>query len=325
MSRMLLFSDLHLRAESMSVVREVFTQLLKEAHKNGAGTIGFLGDFYHLRYAVPVEVQNMVATWLEEIHGSGLQIILLPGNHDQVDEMGTNALEVFDGWPHVTVHTEPCLDEWGAWLPYRKPSFVPQILDDLRKARSTPQPLFAHLGVSGAMMNNLKADNHGISSGQFEGFERVMLGHYHKQQDLGGGLIHYIGSPYQTRADEWGQAKGFALWDAQERTFTRLQQDIGPKYHRLKLEDLGEAQDVPWGPQDRVKLMVPEVTDELKAWVQSTPGHVILEDQSDKVVQTRFAFKQGTSLIEFVQKYMLDNQPKNLDQNVLWMQWEELQ
>lgn len=321
MKPLLLFSDLHLKMESMHVCQTVLDRVLQEADRLGTKTVGFLGDWYHLRYAVPVVVQNAVIAWLEAARAQGIEIILLPGNHDQVDEVGRNALEVFTGWPNVKVYSEPTVDEWGAWVPYRKPEFIPEILEQVR---APGRVLFAHLPVRGAMMNNLKEDEHGIPLGKFKGFRQVILGHYHKQQTFLGGMAHYVGSPYQTRADEWGQEKGFALWTG--KAFHRLQQDIGPKYHRLSIDQLQEGALVPWGPQDTVRLAVPEVTPELKKWAEQTDGHVILEDQSEHVVQTRFAFKEGTTLQEYVNQYMLDTAPKDktLDQNVLWAQWQEL-
>lgn len=319
---MLIFSDLHLRAESMTVCRQVLSTVLQVAVQRDAGTVAFLGDFYHLRYQVPVLVQNLVVEWLEDVQGMGLNLILLPGNHDQVDELGANALEVFAGFDGVQVYSESIVDKWGAWVPYRKPEFVPAILEQLKAPDRT---LFAHLPIKGALMNNLKACEAGVTTDVLGGWRRVWTGHYHKPQDLelpGGTTAHYVGSPYQTRADEFGQQKFFVLWNGDE--YERVKVNIGPKFHRLDISDLKGAQ-VLWGAQDTVRLTVPEVTPELQQWAQKVQGNVLLEDQSQKEVQPRFAFDEGTSLSEYAAQYMADKAPKGLDQNALWAMWSEMQ
>lgn len=320
---MLIFSDLHLRAESATTCRTVLYDILYEAVAMGETTIGFLGDFYHLRYQVPVVLQNMVRSWLDQCVLKGRQVIFLPGNHDQVDEKGENALAVFHNPPQVRVYTEPTVDDWGCWLPYRKPEYVPAALEYFRQ-QSGHRPLFAHLPVRGAMMNNLKVDKHGIPIGVFKGFKQVILGHYHKQQTFLGGMAHYVGSPWQTRADEWGQAKGFVTWDGQ--SLTRHNRTWGRRYHRVEVTGampegalLGD-----FAPQDHVRVRLSTITPEWEAWAEAHPVTVILEDASQEVVQPRFAFAEGTGLAEYVAKYMQD-QGGDLDPNVLWAQWGELQ
>jgi metallophosphoesterase superfamily enzyme len=52
----------------------------KEAQGRGAGII-FLGDFWHIRGALRVEVLNRV---MAELAQWTQPVVLLPGNHDQV-------------------------------------------------------------------------------------------------------------------------------------------------------------------------------------------------------------------------------------------------
>jgi hypothetical protein len=322
MNSILLFSDLHLRPESQAVCSTVLDGVLEQALNLGVGTIGFLGDFWHIRYNVPVHLVNLVDRWLLKCQQNVIEVIFLPGNHDQVDEAGENALSVFRR-KGVRVHDDPTIDEWGAWCPYRKPEFVPEILKSLRQKK--PIPLFAHLPVKGAMMNNLKVDEHGISIGEFKGFKQVLLGHYHKQQTFLGGVAHYIGSPWQTRADEWGQDKGVAVWDGVK--FHRIQKDWGPKHYRFDASDFVEGQAIPGNPGDTIRLSVPGVTDGWKQWAQNHPAKVILEDTTEQTVQPRFAFQEGTGLSEYVNQYILDKAKpdQNLDEKVLWHMWDELQ
>lgn len=318
---MLLFSDLHLRPESHTTCYQVLNGVLDHAIATKEETIAFLGDFWHLRYNVPVHLLNMVNDWVSRCQKHGKKLILLPGNHDQVDELGGNALEVFDR-PNVEVYSAPGINEHGAWMPYRRPEYVAQHIKELRDAvsdASAPNVLFAHLPLKGAFMNNMKMDEHGLPLSIFKGWKKIFLGHYHKQQDFMNGAAHYIGSPWQTRADEAGQPKGFAIWDGSK--FERVNTDWGPKFYKLEFQD---GMEVPGKEGDTIRLSVPEVTDDLKQWAINHPANVILEDTAQKVVQPRFAFSEGTTLPEYVAQYMKDKKPKELDEKVLWSQWDEL-
>jgi len=256
---MIVFSDVHLREESADVVLgEVLPGLRQAALQHGRDPGGrheavCLGDFFHFRYKVDARIQNLVADELRAWAEADIHLRVLPGNHDQYDVAGRNALELFDEIRLVDVYTQPCVDGDGVWIPFRR---SPE--DILTALQSLPRNvnlngklvLWMHHGVRGAWANDNIQNKEGLDPNRFSEFHAVLCGHYHKRQTIG--RVSYIGSPYQTRADESGQAKGYCTWDGENLQY--LDTIWGPRFHRIELKD-GEALDLSGvAPRDEVRV-----------------------------------------------------------------------
>ena len=331
MSRLLLFSDLHLRPET----EEVCFQILEDIHEISKDEtitgVAFLGDFWHMRYQVPVHLVNRVAEWVHR-QVKLKDLIFLPGNHDQINIEGENAMEIFSAHG-ARVYTDPTYNEWGGWMPYRKShDEVKDKLSWLRK-EAPHKVLFAHLPVRGAMMNNLVVDEHGLPTTAFKGWQRVILGHYHKRQSWLNGAMNYVGSPWQTRADEWGQPKGYAIWNADSLQLQFVDTHWGPKHHRLEFDSVPQlASWMASNPTviqagDQVKLILPTETDTKTAakWFHDQGIQKVVTEAKEQVVaQPRFAFKKGTTLTEYAHQYVLDKKPKDMDQKTLMHLWMKI-
>ncbi len=179
----------------------------------GAYEVAFLGDFYHVRGLMPVRLQNAISDELDRWAVDGLVMLMLPGNHDQVDVQGRHALEVFRSHPAVTLYEKPAIDRWGLWIPYMHDldlvrQWIKHGLSRLLAAGQEPV-LFWHGAMLGAAMNDKRLADRGLDAAELEGFKLACLGHFHMRQKFG--VAHYIGSPWETRADEAGQPKGFAV------------------------------------------------------------------------------------------------------------------
>ena len=174
---MIVFSDLHLCEKTAGVVfGEVLPGILEAAVKDVDGKIAFLGDWYHTRYRIPVSLQNQVSDWILACKRQSVSIRFLPGNHDQIDIAGENALEVFQGYENVRVYTRPTVDTWGVWIPYRRD------LDEVREALRTNKDYhikWMHHGVQGAVMGQGIQDTSGLQLGDFESVDRIFCGYYH--------------------------------------------------------------------------------------------------------------------------------------------------
>lgn len=207
---MIHFSDLHLKPESEAVCFQVLDAVFALAIGTPERAVAFNGDFFHVRYALPVHLLNKVVDTFTTWTRSGLSVFIIPGNHDQYTVGGRHALEVFGQIPGVRVFHEPVHDpNTGTWLPYRKD---PQQLVDWLKANPLPKTALpvAHLhhGIVGAFMNNGARAGvvDGLLPSALEMFQTVYCGHWHRHQVVG--QCVYVGSQWQTRADEAGQQKG---------------------------------------------------------------------------------------------------------------------
>lgn len=80
-----IFSDLHVKGSSIDACEEVLAEVHAAAVRHNAGII-FLGDFWHVRGSLSVELLNRV---LKALRLWQQPVIMIPGNHDQVD-LNTN-------------------------------------------------------------------------------------------------------------------------------------------------------------------------------------------------------------------------------------------
>jgi len=111
-------------------------------------------------------------------------------------------------------------------------------------------------------MNDTKASDDGLDLGSLAGLRWLLLGHFHRQQEFtlaDGGRAAYVGSPWQTRRDEGGQLKGWALFDGA--VLERQQRLWGPQHATLRALDgaaLQRAVESARSRDVRLKVQVPQ-------------------------------------------------------------------
>jgi len=221
---MILFSDLHLKPESADTCFSVLDAVCSLSVATGDPVVGFLGDFWHVRYAVPVDLLNRVHREFVRWKQEGITLHLLPGNHDMIDVAGEHAMEVFEGL--ATVYTHPTENGHGLWLPYRK-DIVP-LLAAVKS--STARYAFCHHGLIGAEMNSgIRAGAaDGVPPDAFQKFEQAFFGHWHRHQTIG--KCTYVGSPWQTTMGEAGQTKGVVQLDPETGVWQFTPLVLGKKF-----------------------------------------------------------------------------------------------
>jgi len=311
---MIVTADLHLTEDTEDIVfGEVLPGLVQKAQGTGDFRIAILGDIYHVRYKVSVRLQNRLLDFLAQ---TKVCWILLPGNHDQINPRGEHALEVFRELETVMVFTEP---EWGMdglWIPYRKD------LEAIRQALALPKPSAApmvawmHHGVRGALMNSTIRDTDGIPSETFNEFERVFCGHYHLPQDLG--FLSYVGSPYQTRADEAGQQKRIGMWDRNTKTMHWSPVNWGRRFFRIEAGPHGVELPADVTTADEIRIQAqPGVDPEALAKTLAERGFdKVVVTPVQQAAQARLQVDPSKGLPAYVQGYVAqfadDLDPKKL-------------
>ena len=253
---MIVIADLHLKEESFDVVlHEVLPGIFQACLERSEHEVAILGDVLHFRYKVDARIQNALKDEVERWGGAGIHIRILPGNHDQYDISGRNALELFDAIPNVKVYSKPTWDKDGLWIPYCKdPKAIASALRTLAPGiPETANTLFLHHGVRGAWMNDNVQDSEGVELESLDPlrWKAILCGHYHKHQKIGQNFW-YVGSPWQTTANEAGQVKGFVEYSNQALAF--VPKTWGPRFHRFELAP-GQALDLSQvNPRDEVRV-----------------------------------------------------------------------
>ncbi len=302
---MLLISDLHLTEDSAdTVLNQVLPGIRAVSRETGDKHVAILGDVFHFRYQVPVKLLNGLRDALIAGAFDGVQFTILPGNHDQVDVEGRNALEHLHDLKHVTVYNEPTWDDHGLWFPYRKTELVAHLLHEnwAEWNDNHAKVCFIHQGIRGAMMNDNFANTDGLNINLFDSFEMVICGHYHKHQYIGENLA-YVGSPYQTKADEAGQPKGYCTWDGKKLTHHPM--DWGKRYHHIGEHGEIDLENIRAGDEVRGTLPVGSTMnlEELAKQFQAMGvSHVISVEQEK--LQNRLEVQDGAGLSAFAHAFV---------------------
>ncbi len=302
---MLLFSDLHLKPESADTCLAVLRSLEILAEKRGHQQIACLGDVFHVRYALPIEILNGLDKELRRWAKAGIEALFLPGNHDSVDVNGQNALESLQR-PGVTVYTQPTVDKHGCWLPYRKD--IKQLTDHIAATPPSAQIAFCHHGLQGARMNSgaIAGELDGIPPSAFRQFKHAFFGHWHRHQTVEN--CTYVGSPWQTRADEAGEVKGCIELDTRTHAWHFTPIYAGRRFHKGIVSD-ARSGDVVKLPHDADSATI--------AALQSIGLEVRVDTPPPAVNAPRLATGADEPLPAHARHYLEATAPAELDKDRL--------
>ena len=250
-ARWVVFSDLHCTTKTLDTCLDVLDFVHDQAVKREAGII-FLGDFWTERGRLPTAPLNAV---IDVLRHWTQPTIWLPGNHDQVDlgglEHGIAPLAACN--PLFTCIDEPEVDGGALWVPYRRRSS--EVVECI--AAHPGLPVFCHIDVIGAFMNDAIQAGVGIMPSELPGDQPIWTGHYHKPHRVElAPNICYVGSPYQTSHHEAGQAKRLLVLDNRWQLLEEIPIDIGARYFHARMTAEKGWQNFPedWREGDRITI-----------------------------------------------------------------------
>lgn len=210
-------ADSHLMEATKKVNRYIWQQAICVCLDYGIKTIYHLGDVFDSRKAQTQEMLMCFQRILEELEKEGIELIVIPGNHDKTDYQSADSfLHVFKHHPGVTVVDTSLSIEVGDCTHHFVPFFdeksgkYKEILDDVPTHFTRKDILFTHIGVNEAVMNGGSIIEDHLDGDIFKDFSKVYVGHFHDYQELQDGKIVYMGSAFQENFGEDDQ-KGFQL------------------------------------------------------------------------------------------------------------------
>jgi hypothetical protein len=175
-----IFSDLHVKGASIEACEEVLDAVHKAAVERNAGII-FLGDFWHVRGSLSVELLNRV---LLSLRKWTQPVIMIPGNHDQVTLGGTvHALTplLYAFRPEqILMISEPTVCMGALWIPYRRDAALMRSILAAGATHPDVSIIYCHADVQGAMMNDGMRSREGLDIASFPGNLPIYSGHFHK-------------------------------------------------------------------------------------------------------------------------------------------------
>lgn len=200
---------------------EVGRRAVEEAKRIG-GPIIVVGDFYDKAQLDPITLTESIRMMVD----SGVEWWILPGNHDSASLSGgrfnVEALGIM-GCDKVRTMSMDCVEIRCGWemrfLPFASIAENRQQLATLREDRVVTRAkriLFAHQAIFGCKVDSGWIDDKGIAPAEMcEGWDEVVLGHFHDRQEFGplayhreGQVGRYVGSPMQFKFNDSGSLRG---------------------------------------------------------------------------------------------------------------------
>tara|TARA_R110000851_G_C13102760_1_gene569361 strand:- start:95350 stop:96414 length:1065 start_codon:yes stop_codon:yes gene_type:complete len=188
----------------------------------GGDTLIHAGDLFHVRGNIAPSVLNPVLETYRTIRDMGIQVRMIPGNHDMEDKdsgVMTNAVEALRGvGVDVCNHTNIISDGKVNVVMIPWHSSTDSLIEEIERTvlsiaesgeSHSEYDLIIHAPVDGVIMN---IPDHGLNATQLAafGFNRVFSGHYHSHKNFGNDVYSVGATTHQTWNDV-GTKAGFLL------------------------------------------------------------------------------------------------------------------
>lgn len=187
-------------------------------------TVIHLGDIFDNRRATDYwSIDWTKRVILEPLRKYKVHLTL--GNHD-IFYKNTNRLNspelLIGDYPNIKIYSDPTTVSVGN----TEVLFIPWISSDVEsKTISAVQSTSAkvamgHLELSGFYAHRGHIQEEGRDKSLFDKFDQVFSGHYHTRSD--DGKVYYLGNPYQLYWNDYGDTRGFTIWDTETGDLTPI-------------------------------------------------------------------------------------------------------
>ena len=249
---------------------EVLDEIMNYAIAHNIKTVLFGGDMFHTRQRYSADVFNLVFEKLLSFSDNGIQLIMIPGNHDYADRDGlVHALQPFEAIENVFVIDR----EWNFFFTEKQRSviwgipYTPSLeeakerLDNAAKeARDRDvNILLGHLGMQGAKVGSdyvlVDENDVRVSDVSGESFNACFFGHFHEHQQLFSNGW-YIGATHEHNWGDSGGKRGFlhVKIDLHQRVSFERIETSAPKFIVM------DGEPVPHRAKDFIKVYVDDAT-----------------------------------------------------------------
>lgn len=193
---------------------------------NDIKTVFHLGDIVerrkYINFATAARLEN---DFVRPLANRAVSVYYVVGNHDTYYK-NTNEInamtQMYGGreYPNMEIITHPT----EVTLDGCKIVLMPWMCQDNMEAAlgligtTSAQVLMGHLELAGFEMNKGSIIDHGMNASVFEKFDVVCSGHYHHKSTKGN--VNYLGCPYEITWSDYGDQKGFHVFDTDTRELT---------------------------------------------------------------------------------------------------------
>mgnify|MGYP001166179924 FL=1 len=193
---------------------------------------------------------------------------IILGNHDTYYKNTnrvnfTHLIKTFDGVHEPFIYETPTTVNFDGLDILLLPWICPETEEESIHAidNSTAQIAMGHLEIKGFEMHKGHFNEHGLEINQFNRFEKVISGHFHRKSD--NGTIYYLGTQYEITWSDYRCPKGFHIFDTDTRELTRISNPIR-MFRKIVYNDKKEnylKKDISEYNNTHIKVIVEEKTD----------------------------------------------------------------
>lgn len=199
-----------------------------------------LGDVFDNKSSVGILTNNIVIDIFKKLSKDNL-VFTIVGNHDTVykdirsinNSKGLSLLNNVEVIDHLSeYHTS------SGQIIYLMPNYDVKEKLEIAVGQCKPDSyLFGHDEIAGfAYEGQLIKEGKSMSASMLKNFKRVIFGHIHKSQSKEN--ISYLGTPYQTRMNEWKNHNHVAVLDFETNNIEYYDNHYSPQYDRINIFDL---------------------------------------------------------------------------------------
>lgn len=200
--------------------REAFFPYLD---KHDIKTIVHLGDIVDRRKYINFTTANKLRNnFIQPCKDRGIDLHMIIGNHDTFykNTNKINSMQELYSSGDFKCYPDPAEvvigDTQFLFLPWICDDNYAQSMELITKTKA--QICFGHLELSGFEMYKGSVIDHGMNKDVFSKFEIVCSGHYHHKSTKGN--INYLGAPYEITWSDYGDPRGFHVFDTDTRELT---------------------------------------------------------------------------------------------------------
>ena len=212
---------------------EVFFPYLEQ---NNVTNIIQLGDVFDRRKYINFNTLKSVKSYFFDRLNSGYKTTVLVGNHDTFykNTNDVNSLRLLlSEYNNITAVVEPATYQFDnvpiAFIPWICPENEQRCFDTI--ANTEAQICVGHFEIQGFEMYKGSIIDHGVDKKIFDKFDVVLSGHYHHRSTKQN--ITYCGTPYEMTWSDYGDQKGFHIFDTATRALEFIPNPFSMfvKYH----------------------------------------------------------------------------------------------
>ena len=209
-------------------------QMCDYCMKNKIENVIIGGDVNDLKQIVHYRSFVMLKEILE--HYYNLHFFVIHGNHDSAGREDLySSIQLLDGPSNVSTFVEKTIIEDITFLPWSG-----NVAEEVYNCEPN-KILISHFGINEAQLSSGISVKTNIKLNDLKKFDLVLLGHYHKPQQVGN--VYYVGSPIQLNRGEANEEKRFLVVDTETLEVKSIETTGYRKNYNIIIESSDEIEE----------------------------------------------------------------------------------